>query len=196
MNQQVFLKCIIFGIIGDVEVNMQYYMNYRASRILTYDREKALDYAHKWAFKRNPEYFNYDNFGGDCTNFASQVIYSGSGVMNYTPEYGWYYINGNNRTPSWTGVGPLYNFMIRNNGEGPFAEQIDVKDIEPGDIIQISFHGGGVFNHSPVVVQTGNPVTLDNILVAAHTYDRDYYPVTNYNWKEIRCIHIVGIRKA
>lgn len=164
--------------------------------IMPYKREKAVEYAHKWAFSRNSDYLDFENLGGDCTNFASQVIYAGSGVMNFTPTYGWYYNDSYNRTPSWTGVNYLYNFLTGNKGIGPYAEEVDVKDIQPGDIIQLSFNGAPNFDHSPVVVETGYPVSLDNILIAAHTYDRDYYPVTNYNWVNIRFIHILGVKKS
>ncbi|MGI6776918.1 MAG: amidase domain-containing protein [Acetivibrionales bacterium] len=168
---------------------------YRKPDIIKYDRDKAVQYAHKWAYARNPKYYNFDNIGGDCTNFASQVLYAGSGIMNYTPTYGWFYINSFNRTASWTGVDFLYRFLVNNNGPGPFAEETDVRDIKPGDIIQLSFQQGEGYDHSPVVVQTGNPASLDNILIAAHTYDRDYYPITNYIWEGIRFLHIKGIRR-
>ena len=41
------------------------------------------EYANKWAFSRNPKYYNFDNIGGDCTSFVSQCILAGSNVMNY-----------------------------------------------------------------------------------------------------------------
>lgn len=161
--------------------------------MLRYDRDKAVAYAHKWAFKRNPAYLDFENLGGDCTNFASQVIYAGSRIMNFTPVYGWYYISSYYRTASWTGVEYLYNFLVNNEGDGPFAEEVSVEDILPGDIIQLSF-GGEIFEHSPVVVRTGYPVSLNNILIAAHTYNQDNYPITNYNYSKIRFIHIIGVR--
>lgn len=170
-------------------------IQYRNARtVIPYNRQKAVDYAHKWAHGRNPAYFDFENFGGDCTNFASQVIYAGSGIMNYTSTYGWYYINSYNRTPSWTGVNFLYNFIVNNKGPGPFAELVDVRDVKPGDIAQLSFQGGGFFNHSPVIVQTGSPPAANNILVAAHTDNQDYYPLTGYSWSEIRFIHVLGVR--
>lgn len=162
--------------------------------VIPYDRAKAVKYAHQWALGRNPAYADFENIGGDCTNFASQVIYAGSGVMNYTPVYGWYYINEGNRTASWTGVDYLYGFLVGNTRSGPFAELVDVGDIEPGDVIQLSFSGGGHYNHSPVVVQTGNPPSINNILVAAHTDDQDNYPLTGYEWVSVRFIHILGVR--
>ena len=53
--------------------------------IIPYDREAAVRYAHRWAYGRNPRFYNFDELGGDCTNFASQYLYAGTGIMNYTP---------------------------------------------------------------------------------------------------------------
>lgn len=49
-------------------------------RILEYDRQAAFEYAKKWAFRRNPRYYNFEKIGGDCTNFASQCIYAGAKI--------------------------------------------------------------------------------------------------------------------
>lgn len=69
-----------------------------------YNRDLAVQYAHTWAYDRNPKYYNYDKIGGDCTNFVSQCIYAGTGVMNYNSINGWYYKNANNKSPSWKRV--------------------------------------------------------------------------------------------
>jgi hypothetical protein len=167
----------------------------RRPLILPYNREKAVQYAHEWAFGRNPKYYDFEKVGGDCTNFASQVIYAGSGIMNHTPTYGWYYKSSYDRTASWTGVNFLYKFLVNNKGAGPFAEVADAKDAKPGDIVQINFQTTGDFDHSPVIVKTGTRGNLDEILIAAHTYDRDYYKLTNYTFKDIRFIHIKGVRR-
>ena len=81
-----------------------------------YNRKLAIEYAKKWAYKRNPKYYNYDLLGGDCTNFISQCIYEGCKIMNYTKTYGWYYNSANDKSPSWTGVDFLYKFLINNKG--------------------------------------------------------------------------------
>ena len=44
-----------------------------------YDRQAAVAYAHRWAYLRNPAFYNFDKLGGDCTNFASQCLYAGAG---------------------------------------------------------------------------------------------------------------------
>lgn len=170
--------------------------NYRRKpRLIPYNREKAVEYAHKWALGRNPVYYNFDNVGGDCTNFASQVIYAGSGTMNYTPIYGWYYLSSYDRTASWTGVDFLYKFLVNNQGPGPAAEQVSISSVRPGDIVQLSFDGGDSFNHSPVVVSAGYRPDIRNIFVAAHTYDINNYPLSKYEWKGIRFLHIKGVRQ-
>ena len=159
---------------------------------MLYNRAAAVAYAHEWAFRRNPAYFDFQNLGGDCTNFASQVLYAGSGVQNYTPTFGWYYISASNRAPSWTGVNELYRFLVTNQGAGPRGRVVDLSEIEPGDIIQLKFGNYERFDHSPVVVDAGNN-TPDTILVAAHTNDSDYRPLSSYAYTELRPIHIVDV---
>lgn len=162
--------------------------------VAEYDREKAVAYAHRWAFARNPAYLDFENLGGDCTNFASQVLFAGSGQMNYRPVYGWFYLDSRRRTASWTGVEFLYNFLTGNTGEGPFAVETDVSQMQPGDIVQLSFDGM-IYRHSPVVVQTGATPETGNILIAAHTFDADNRPLDTYVYQKIRFLHIQGVRK-
>jgi hypothetical protein len=159
---------------------------------MAYMRWKAVEYAHKWAYSRNPRFLNYDDFGGDCTNFISQCIYAGGARMNYTPTFGWYYIDGNNKAPAWTGVEFLYNFLTKNKGAGPYGVKANLYDIEPGDIIQLSFDGTN-FGHSLFVVQVGQPEP-EKVLIATHTRDSDNRPLASYDFQAYRCIHIIGSR--
>jgi hypothetical protein len=162
--------------------------------ILPYDRARAVAYAHQWAFGRNPRYYNYDRLGGDCTNFASQCLYAGSGVMDYTPTFGWYYISANNKAPAWTGVGYFYNYITSKKiRPGPFGFEAALEQLEPGDFVQIGFEGKPGYSHTPIIVQIGSPPTLSNILVATHTYDSDYRPLDTYPIARIRFLHIVGV---
>ncbi|MDP4153056.1 MAG: amidase domain-containing protein [Bacillota bacterium] len=158
-----------------------------------YDREKAVEYAHNWAFSRNPNYFSFTGIGGDCTNFISQCIHAGGAPMNYAPTYGWYYISPTNRAPAWTGVQFLYNFLTRTSGRGPFGKGVPIDKIEIGDIIQLSFDGV-TYEHSLLVVERGIVPSPDNILIATHTDDSDYRPLSTYSVKQRRYIHIEGTR--
>lgn len=157
-----------------------------------YDIKSAIKYAKKWAFDRNPKYYNFDNVGGDCTSFISQCIYEGSKVMNYN-QNGWFYKNGNNKSPSWSGVEFLYNFLINNKGIGPYGIETSMDKIALGDLIQLSFDGK-IFGHSLIVVKIKNPLMLNNIFIAAHTYDSYNKPVSSYNFKKIRYVHIEKVR--
>jgi len=162
--------------------------------LFPYDREAVVSYARRWAMSRNPRYSDYDGLGGDCTNFASQCIYAGSGVMNYKPTFGWYYAGTNNHSPSWTGVPFLYNFLTRRQGVGPAGEQATMQQVMPGDISQFAGGKSG-FSHTQVVVSAGNILALDNILVCTHTYDSIDRPLSSYDFSQIRFIHITGVIK-
>lgn len=156
-----------------------------------YDRIEAVEYAKKWAYFRNPEFYNFQNLGGDCTNFASQCLYAGSKTMNYPS---WYYYNQNDRSPSWTSVEFLYDFLIKNNSLGPRGEDVGIESVRVGDIIQLNF-GNDRFEHTLVITKLEYPVTSSGIKVSAHTTDASCRPLDSYNFKKIRFIHIrdVGI---
>ena len=162
-------------------------------RLMEYDRFAAVMYAHIWAYGRNPRYYDYERIGGDCTNFASQCLYAGSGIMNYTPEYGWYYIDANLKAPAWTGVPYLHQFLTRSNASvGPIGRECGIEEVQPGDIVQLRF-SGDAFQHSPVVVRANRPRTPEDILVAAHSYDADNHPLSTYEYEAVRYIHIDGV---
>lgn len=153
-----------------------------------YNREAAVAYAREWAFRRNPAFYDFNYIGGDCTNFASQCIYAGAGIMNYTPIYGWYYRSLSDRSASWSGVEYLYNFLTTNDSVGPFASVVSESEILPGDIIQLG-RADGDFYHTLVVTEI-----YPEILVAAHTNDALDRPLSSYNYDVARFLHIEGVR--
>ena len=157
---------------------------------ITYNRKKALDYAKEWAFRRNPKYINFENLGGDCTNFVSQCIYTGCGMMNFTPIYGWYYKNSYERSPSWSGVEFLYDFLVSNQNCGPFAVETSFDYIKPADIIQLG-NASGHFFHNVIV----NKIDKQRIFVSAHSIDSYMRPLDSYNFDKVKYIHILGARK-
>lgn len=162
---------------------------------MEYNRENAVLYAHRWAMSRNPAYYNFTGIGGDCANFASQCIKAGGATMNYTRTFGWYYINLNNRSPSWSGVQYLQNFLLRpDKTQGPYAIISKPEDLEPGDIIQLG-HSDGTFYHTLIAVSTTHTQNLDDLLVACHTYDSDNRPLSSYTFDQMKCMHIVGVRE-
>ena len=148
-----------------------------------------VEYARRWAFSRNPSFYDFNDLGGDCTNFVSQCIYAGGAVMNYTRDVGWYYISLNDRAAAWTGVEYFYRFITTNRGAGPFGEEVDISKAAVGDVIQLG--GSAGFYHSLLVTSLcGEPC------VAAHSFDAFDRPLSSYFFEKLRCIHIIGARKC
>ena len=157
-------------------------------RELFYNRQWAVNYARVWAYSRNPRFYDFSDLGGDCTNFASQCIFAGAGVMNYTPEVGWFYIDANDRSPSWTGVEFLYDFLVNNLSVGPYGREASTDEVLPGDVVELADFEGD-FYHTLVIV-----ATMPQILVAAHSRNVLNKPLEDYNFDSARFIHIEGVR--
>ncbi len=154
-----------------------------------YNRIQALEYAEKWALAQNPIFFDFDDLGGNCTNFTSQCLYAGSCVMNFTPIFGWYFISDSERTASWAGVEFFYNFFVGNKGEGPFGVECTKKMLEVGDIIQLGREGDGYF-HSLFVVG----IEDDEYFVAAQSDDVLGRKLSSYRYDFARYLHVSGVR--
>jgi hypothetical protein len=131
--------------------------------------------------------------GGDCTNFISQCLYAGSGIMNYSKNNGWYYNSGNDKSPSWSGVQFLYNFLINNRSVGPYGEKVEVQNTQIGDIAQLNFNGGS-FTHTLLIINKLDEMDLSKILIATHSYDSINRAISTYDYQQIRFIHINGVR--
>lgn len=162
-----------------------------------YRRDRALTYARRWALDRNPLFTDFSGIGGNCTNFASQCVLAGSCVMNYTPDFGWYYVSPEERAPAWSGVNYFYDFLTgaptfeaRNGGIGPYAVEVPREAVEIGDVIQIAAEGDE-WSHTMVV----SAVREDGeILVCAHSIDSLDRPLSTYEYENIRYLHILGVR--
>ena len=155
-----------------------------------YSRANALEYARRWAFERNPLFYNYTGQGGDCTNFVSQCLLAGSCRMNFTPVFGWFYLDSETRTASWTGVEFFYNFIVGNEGVGPFGVEVFEGGLEIGDVVQLA-NAEGDYYHTLFISGIS---AEEGILVAAHSDDAFDRPLSSYNYAFARFIHIIGVR--
>ena len=165
------------------------------SAITPFDRDKAIEYAHRWALDRNPSFLDFDELGGDCTNYVSQILLAGGCPMDYTPTYGWYYTSGSEKSPSWTGVEQLYNYLVKDKGRGISAREISADEAAPGDIVQLSFNNRH-FQHTPFIVEVtrgaGEPFGYDQIKINAHSFDSQNRALDTYKWRKIRFIRVDG----
>ena len=151
---------------------------------------EEIAYARKWAYLRNPEFYNFEDIGGDCTNFVSQCLYAGGATMNFTPDTGWYYISVEDRAAAWTGVEYFYRFVVNNKGVGPYGYETELEDIKVGDVIQLGRDEGFYHTMLVVAIVEGEPY------ITAHSYDAFTRPISSYNYSRLRCIHISGSRKV
>lgn len=161
-----------------------------------YNRARAVEYARRWALSRNPLFTNFAGRGGDCTNFISQAVLAGSCEMNFTRDFGWYYISPNDRAPAWSSVEYFYDFITgapefssRNGGIGPYGIEVDSTGALEGDAVQLADETGD-FYHTLLITGFSEGQTL----VSAHTNDALDKPLSSYNFTSLRYIHIEGVR--
>lgn len=159
-----------------------------------YDRVRAVSYALKWALSRNPRYYDFEDIGGDCTNFVSQCLYAGCRVMNYSGDDGWYYISPEDRAPAWTGVEFLNRFLLTNEGPAVYAETVELSQLRPGDVIQLR-NGKGRLYHTMLVSYIFYPGTPESIFTCSHTYDARNRRLSSYDYAEAVGIRIIGSRR-
>ena len=155
-----------------------------------YDRDRAVAYAREWAMARNPLFIDYTGFGGDCTNFVSQCQFAGSCRMNFTPVFGWYYLDADSRTASWTGVQYFCDFLTSNRGEGPYGAETDETNLRVGDVVQLQ-NADGTYYHTLLVSGFD---AAGGILVAAHSNDAYDRPLSTYTYAAARFLQVSGVR--
>lgn len=153
-----------------------------------YNRTEAAQYARRWALGRNPAYYDFTALGGDCTNFVSQCLFAGAGVMNDRPVTGWYYRSASDRTASWTGVEYLYRFLVGNRDRGPYGRVCTLRELRVGDVIQLG-DGTGRYYHCLLVLRPGY-----DPLVAAHDDNALDRPLSDYFYADARFLHVEGVR--
>ena len=157
-----------------------------------YRWDLAIQYANRWALGRNPAYYDFTTLGCDCTNFISQCLYAGRNTMNPDRTLGWYYYSINRRSPSWTGVEFLYNFLTTNQKKGVFAREVDVSKVHLGDLIQLA-DGTGDYYHTLIITMMDQIPNMNTIYVNAHDFNAKLRPLNTYQYESLRFLHIEGV---
>ncbi len=138
-----------------------------------YDRNRASEYVHRYAKSPNPETAYCAGWTiergkpvktpADCTNFASQVLWYGGLVMDYTQrdDAGWWYTKSCEwwgSSQSWRTVNGLLTYLTTISGRAEFMSH--ARDLRVGDLIfyrlRRSDSGyrcdvGNLFNHTAIV---------------------------------------------
>ncbi|BAL80174.1 amidase domain-containing protein [Caldisericum exile] len=144
-----------------------------------YNSSSAVNYAYKYSinagYGQNPNFPDFRNKGGDCTNFASQVVNAGnvpidgSGTCSSYSTFTKWYVNKaqwwclQSRwawSTSWSVVGDFYTYQSQyKNNAFPTVFAISQANslrasAVPGDVIQLET--GGSKWHSTIVTKKEN----------------------------------------
>nr|WP_256372281.1 amidase domain-containing protein [Caloramator sp. E03] len=151
---------------------------------VNYNRKKAVEYADKYCganfyiedgYKYNKKYRNFADLGGDCANFASQVL-SDKDAGGIKMGGGWLYINGQ-ASASWVNAGAftyhlLYSGKAKLISKGKYSKVINsIQYLSPGDII--------AYQRKNDIVHVSIVTAIDTMmvpLVNSHTNDRYHVP--------------------
>lgn len=165
--------------------------------ILSERLEKAMNYAHSYCgaslkgddFKYNSNYKDFNAQGGDCANFASQILSEGGFKKNSI----WNYSSGSG-TKAWVNAQAFKNYMV-NSGRGNYIskgkyEKVykDAFKLRPGDFV--AYESKGKITHISTVTgldSKGYP------LVTCHNADRLLVPY-DLGWSDNNIVfHLIHV---
>jgi hypothetical protein len=176
-----------------------------------YNREQAVKYADKYAgdawgadnnHKYNKKYKDYTFLGGDCTNFASQVIGDRAEGGGLQMTANWYYQNKHGGSEAWVRTDSFKSFLVyrgygRVLARGGFRELSLASPrypngafamMELGDLI--AYEMKGEVDHFCILTgrdPKGYP------LVNSHTSDRFHVPM-DLGWDKNTKFSLIHIR--
>lgn len=163
-----------------------------AGKGVRYNRRGAIQYADKYCGaawgcgnnrRYNPRYRDLTYIGGDCTNFASQVLGDRDGG-NLPADYTWYATRGGG-SQAWVQTQGLADHLIRHGrarlvAKGMYHQLVRasekhprgaIAELQPGDLI--AYQEKGKIEHFAVVTATDS---RGYRLVNSHTADRYHVP--------------------
>lgn len=152
-----------------------------------YDRQAALAYMLRWIGQRNSQWGDYSDSGGNCMNFASQVLTAGGIPM----EPGWYWEDGDYTMP-WVNVGSFTDWveggpetLVCSGDEPYYSGQV-------GDLLLVGAENAR--DHATEIsglVQDEQGRTVD-YLVCCNTADLKNFPAGAYYYTQQRLFRIYG----
>ena len=172
-----------------------------------YDRKAAVAYAREYCGgawgcgnggRYNPAYRDYTDIGGDCTNFASQVLHAGGLPMDRT----WYYRRGAGGSRAWVQTDGLLEYLLATGrarllAKGRFSDVVKaterfpkgaIDQLEPGDLI--AYEEKGQVVHFAAV--TGRD-PKGYLVVNSHTADRNAVP-WDVGWDQATVFWLLKVR--
>ena len=160
-----------------------------------YDRQAARAYMLAYVGRRNPGFMAYDDYGGNCMNFGSQVLLAGGIPMDTSGGYetGWYWFSQHSTTLPWVNVGWFLDYAAAEREHGPAAVvNAPYFSGETGDIITMGVDEPA--NHTTVILdvirdENGPPI---DYLLCSNTADLRNFPASAYYYTNRQLTKIVG----
>ena len=158
-----------------------------------YDRAAAEQYMRQYDHQRNDRWYAYDDVGGNCMNFGSQVLLVGGIPMDEEGGSKWFWRGQNDLDLSWINVGRFYSYARENRGYGLVADtEANYYTGGVGDILILGPDGG--HNHTTVISgivrnELGEPV---DYLLCSNTTNYTDFPAGAYYYTSHRLIKIYG----
>lgn len=158
------------------------------------NRTAMRNYMDRWAFDRNPSYLDASSYGGDCTNYASQIMRAGGASFDRSgpmPQK-WFYYNstpGSGRSYSWAGTNNLHEYLKSNEKNGLKGSRywIDLygQRLKTGDLVFLYRKTSSGNDSKPYhTLITSKPAS--DVLVSAHTGDCLDKPLSRWSSANIR----------
>lgn len=148
-------------------------LNERRKNALNYmDRYCGAAADEEYEFEYNSKYKNYNSLGGDCANFASQILYEGG---KFKKNYTWNYEKDGSR--AWVNAQAFKNYMLYSGrasriAYGTFEDVYKASyKMLPGDFV--AYEKSGKVTHISVVSGTDSK---GYTLVNSHNTDRYRVP--------------------
>ena len=157
-----------------------------------YNRQAAYFYMQTWIEQRNDNWYAYDDVGGNCQNFGSQVLLAGGIPMDEEGDAQWYWYTHDYQDYSWINVGYFMDYAKANTGYGLVSQP--EASYYTGDVGDILIFGDDGLNHTTVIAdaitdENGNTV---DYLVCSNTSNYRNFPASAYYYTRHWLVRILG----
>lgn len=157
-----------------------------------YDRDAAIAYMMTYCAYRNTAWHAYDDVGGNCMNFASQVLLAGGIPMDYRGDAKWYWESINKTDLPFINVGNFLTYAQTNEGFGLVADaDANYYTGEAGDLLIFGVDSPRHMTEICGLVQDSEGNTIDYLLCSNTTNYRNF-PAGAYYYTGQRLIKIYG----
>lgn len=157
-----------------------------------YDRASAYNYMQVWIDQRNRLWDAYDDVGGNCQNFGSQVLLAGGIPMDEVGDAQWFWYDHNDQDFSWINVGYFMDYAKANSGYGLVS--LPEAAYYTGEVGDLLIFGDDGFNHTTVIADVISDTSGQTVdyLVCSNTSNYRNFPASAYYYTRQWLVRILG----